>query len=143
MDQADGAVRAKIDIRFIHNHHIVGIGCEDPFDLRQAQRDARGRVGIGDKDGLVDAAVVVHVDGEILVQRDLGIGHVIERREHRIKAVGDIGKGGGMIVVAERHEREVQRVIRAVGEEHLILLKPVELAEFAREHGTVGVAVEL
>ena len=65
--QENRALRAEVHIRLVQHHHAVLICLEDPLHLRPAQGQPCGCVGIGDHDGLVQAAIILRVQGEVLL----------------------------------------------------------------------------
>ena len=110
---------AEIDVGLVHHHHVIGVLPHDLLDLRAGERKARGRVGVGDEDRFAKPVIVGGIENKAVAQRDLCVRHAVERREYLIKAVGDIGKGGGRFGVAKRHKGKVEDLVRAVGHQDL------------------------
>ena len=77
MDQRQGTFTAKINISFVNDHHSIGVALDDGLNVPKTQAKTCGGVGIGDEHGAFRTAVVLNINGKILLQGDLTIRNVI------------------------------------------------------------------
>ena len=125
MGEGHAALPAEVHIGLVDDHHAVRVGLHDPLHLIPAQGQAGGGVGVGDHNGLVPPVVVPGVQGEVLLQGDHVGLDAVQVAEHGVKAVGEVGEGRSPAVGGVGQEGEVQRLVGAVGHEHVLRPHPV------------------
>ena len=139
--QRKRAFRPKIHIRFIHDHHLIGIRFHDFLYFRQRQGLACGSVGISQRHAPVVAPIIPDIHAEILCQgHDLFV-QAVQVGPNGIKAVGDIGKY--QAVSSKRLESEGQDFVRAVAHGDFIRLQAVGVGQGPHQLSSRQIAVQL
>ena len=90
---------------------------QNGFNLRKAQGQARGRVGVCDHNGGADIGIIPGINAEVRQQRLRIRFDVVQGSKYRIETVGNGRKGHA--VLTEGHEGKVQRLIGAVAHKDL------------------------
>ena len=108
----------------------------------RGQGQTRGGIGVGNDDGLVFAVVIGGVQREILFQGNDIAGDVEQPAPDAVAAVGDVGIGQRVALIAERPEREEEVLVAAVAGHDLIRLQAKVLCRGLEQVGTGGVGVE-
>ena len=98
---------------------MVRIRLNDGLDLGPGQGDARGGVGVGDQHVGPGMAIVRRIDGKILPKGDLPIGNMVQRPEHGVEPVGDVGEHKGVISVSKGQKGIIQNLVRPVGKQQV------------------------
>lgn len=142
--QPGGRLGAEVHIGFIDHDHRVAIALQQPAHLGQGQGHAGGCVGVGEDDAAVGPGtqIVVHPDGEVLVQRDLARGDAVEPGVDRVEAVGDVRVQQRRLVAQQGHEDMGQHLVRPVADEHLLGLQAVVAGNGLAQRGGLRVGVE-
>ena len=120
--QAGRAGRRELDIGFVHNDNVVGVCFQHFLNGRDRGQQAGRGVGVGDDDRFMQTAVFFKVDGQIVLQRENVLRNVQKLTQHRVKAVGHIGKGQRCVLIAEGPQRKQQVFIAAVAAEDILRL---------------------
>ena len=142
VDEGHAAFPAKVHIGLVHNDHVVGVGFQDALYGTAGQGQTRGGIGVGNDDGLVSAVVIGGVQREILFQGNDIAGDVEQPAPDAVAAVGDVGIGQRVALIAERPEREEEVLVAAVAGHDLIRLQAKVLCRGPEQVGTGGVGVE-
>src|SRR5699024_6249365 len=119
-DEPAAAVAAKVDVGLVDDYHLVPVGLQDGGDLLHRDGPAGGGVGVGDDDGAAQVPVVRRVQAEALPEGDGQAVQAVELGVYQIEAVAEGGEGHRPLPVAKGHEAEIQDIVGAVGEKHVL-----------------------
>ena len=142
VNERHAALAAKVHIGLIHNDHIVRVRFQDALDGTAGQGQAGGGVGVCDDDGLVQAVVIGGVKGEILLQRDDMAGDMHQPAPDAVTAVGDVGIGQRVGLIAEGPQGKEKVLVTAVAGHDLIRLQAKVHRRRFQQVGAGGVGVE-
>ena len=143
MNQRHRALPAEIHIGLVNHHDIIRVRRHDPLNISQGNGQSGGSIGIGNENGLVNARVILHMDGKILSQRNGLIGHSVQIRKDGVEAIGNVREHGGVLFVAEGHEGEIQNLVAAVGEKNFVLSNAEQLTGRPHQLPALRVGIEL
>ena len=142
VNERHAALAAKVHIGLIHNDHIVRVRFQDALDGTAGQGQTGGGVGVGDDDGLVQAVVIGGVKGEILLQRNDMAGDMHQPAPDAVTAVGDVGIGQRVGLIAEGPQGKEEVLVTAVAGHDLIRLQAKVRRRRFQQVGAGGVGVE-
>ena len=142
-DQGDAALRTEVHIRLVHNDHPVPVLFQQPPDLRDGNRHARGGVGIGDDHSAGKVQIVLHVQGEVLPQGDPPGLQAEQGRLGFVEAICNVRKGRALPLPAEGPEGKGQNLVGAVAGNHVLRGQAVPFGNGGVQSGAGGVGVEI
>ena len=141
-NQGHAALRPKIHIGFVHKDHPVRVPFQQPPNVGHGNRHACRGVGIGYDHRAGEIHVVLHVQREILPQRNPPGLQPEEGRLGLIEPIGNIGESRPPSLSAKGPEGEGQNLVGAVAGDHIFRLQPVPPGNGVVEKGAGGVGIE-
>ena len=132
----------ELDVGLVDDDDVVGVGLQHALDALDRGQQAGGRVGVGEDDGLVQALVPAQIEREVRFQRQDMLRDVQQLAQHRVKAVGDVGKGQRRVPVAEGAQRQQQVFVAAVAAQHVFRPDAPVLRNGAAQRGVAQVGVQ-
>ena len=90
--ERQGALPSKINIGFIHHHNDIPVRLNDCLNFRKRQQFSCRRIGIWKDYAAILSLVILRMNAECLIQRNLLVRDAKHLRPHIIEGIGNIRK---------------------------------------------------